>query len=390
MLSEYYRVQETVAGPVKIALYEITSTVSFGGIQTFVWGMARALAERGHTVHIYGGEGDIRAASHKNIQVLTFPYISRRKMPNFGSRFRKLGERISFNISSFRKLAAGNYDLIYINKPYDLLVALAASKVSKAISVFGSGGTEFFPGYKLLVRRLDLFLACSEYNATVIESYCGVRPSVLYNGIDTAVFAPRPADGDLRRLLGIGNDQPVLLSACRLVGWKGIQYALRAIAVLSKNYNLKYIVIGLGEYGEELKALAQELGIEDRVVFTGAVRNSDLPGYYSLADVAVFPSVADETFGISIAEAMSCGVPVVSTKVGGIPEVVAESTGLLVPPRDADALGRAVETFLADGTLRRETGVRARAWIMEQFSWPNIAARFEALLKSAERDRGKK
>ena len=129
----------------KIALYEITSTISIGGIQSFVWGLAKALAGKGHTVHIYGGNGDIRASRHDNITVFTFPYLPRQKLPDFGSRFRKFGERLSFNLFSSGALVKERYDVIYINKPYDLLVALLASKMSKARVVFGSGVLSFSP-----------------------------------------------------------------------------------------------------------------------------------------------------------------------------------------------------------------------------------------------------
>ena len=120
--------------------------------------------------------------------------------------------------------------------------------------------------------------------------------------------------------------------------------------------------------------------MSDRVLFLGRIQNFELPLYYSFADVAVFPSVADETFGISIAEAMACGVPVVSTRVGGIPEVVADDTGLLVPPRDEHSLAQAIETLLADRVLREKTGERARYWVIEKFGWESVLKKFETLI----------
>ena len=171
------------------------------------------------------------------------------------------------------------------------------------------------------------------------------------------------------------------MSACRLVGWKGIYYAIKAVAeLIGKGYSLKYLIAGDGEERGKLEALAKESNISDNVVFLGRMQNSELPLYYSLADIAVFPSVADETFGISIAEAMACGVPVVSTRVGGIPEVVIEGTGLLVPPRDGHSLAEAIESLLKDRALLEKTGVLARDWIVNNFSWDSVVGKFETLI----------
>jgi len=366
---------------VKIALYEITATTSVGGIQTFVWGMAKALAGKGHIVHIYGGNGDIRASHHDNITVYTFPYLPRQKVPDFGSRFRKFGERLSFNLFSLGTLVKEHYDVIYIHKPYDLPMALLASKISKARVVFGSGGTEFFPGYKHLAKKADHFFACSEFNAAQITEYCGLRPHVLPNGVNAGVFRHLSPELRIRKGLHISDSDSVVMSACRLVGWKGIYYAIKAVAeLIGKGYSLKYLIAGDGEERGKLEDLAKESNISDSVVFLGGVKNSELPLYYSLADIAVFPSVADETFGISIAEAMACGVPVVSTRVGGIPEVVAEGTGLLVPPRDVHSLAEAIESLLADRVLMEKTGALARDWVVKSFSWDSVVSRLETLL----------
>jgi len=365
---------------VKIALYEITSTISIGGVQTFVWGMAKALAGKGHVVHIYGGKGDIRFSYHDNITVFTFPYLPRQKLPDFGSRFRKFGERLSFNLFSLSALVKEHYDVVYITKPFDLPMALLASKMSKARVVFGSHGTEFFPGYKYLVKKIDHFFTCSEYNASQIEEYCGLRPYVLHNGISTELFRPLSPELKIRQGLHISDADSVVMSACRLVYWKGISYAIKAVAeLIGKGYSLKYLIAGDGEDRERLEALVKESNISDSVIFLGSMQNSELPLYYSLADIAVFPS-DDDNFPISIGEAMACGVPVVSTRVGGIPEFVAEGTGLLVPPKDGHLLAEAIEVLLMDKTLREKTGTMARNRIVKSFSWGSVVSTFETLI----------
>ncbi len=368
----------------RIALYEITSTVSYGGIQTFVWAMAGVLAEKGHDVHVYGGKGEIRPAVDNGVKIFTFPYLDRAKIPNLGSRFRKFVERLSFSIFSIGSLIKGQYDIIYVHKPYDLPVALLASRISGAHTVFGSGGTEFFPGYRYLVKKVDHFFACSRFNASQIEEYCGIRPEVLPNGVDTELFRPMEPAGEVLRRLGLESDDTVIISACRLVGWKGIQYAIKAVArLIGEGYCIKYVIIGGGEYRQKLENLARTLGVENRILFQGGLKNSELPRYYSIAQVAVFPSTGIETFGISIAEAMSCGVPVVSTTAGGIPEVVAEGTGLLVPPMDEITLSGALETLITDRALREKMSAEGRRRIIENFSWDVIVERFGRYIGNA-------
>jgi glycosyltransferase involved in cell wall biosynthesis len=361
----------------KIAFYNLTTTVTFGGIETFNREMARTLARRGHTVHIFGGRGPLRLELPE-VTVHSYPFLRRTAVPDLGTRCRKFVERLSFGVCAFKDLVKGRYDLIYISKPYDLPVALAASSRSGAKTVFGSGGTEFFPGYHYLVRRVDHFFACSEFNASQIEQYCGIRPQVLPNGVDTALFRPLHPEQRLRDALQISDKEGVVVSACRLVGWKGIEYSIKAVAeLLHKGIAVRYLILGEGKDRERLEKLAESMGVSRGVLFLGSVRNAELPCYYSIADIAVFPSIADETFGIAIAEAMACGVPVVSTVVGGIPEVVSGESGILVPPKDDISLARAMEKLLTGEDIRRKMGNEGRKWVTQNFSWDVIAERFE-------------
>ncbi|MBI5644200.1 MAG: glycosyltransferase family 4 protein [Deltaproteobacteria bacterium] len=360
----------------KIALYNLTTTTKSGGIETFNWSMARYLSLKGHSVDIYGGRGTGVSEDLKGVNVLTYPYIPRERIPNLGTRFRKMFERLSFGAFALRSLVKGRYDLIYIHKPFDMPAALLASRLSGAKVVFGSGGTEFFPLYKTFAKRLDYFFACSAFNAGEIAAYCRIRPKVLYNGVDTRRFRPKSADRALRASLNIKENDKVLISACRLVGWKGLQYAIKALPEVSKRHQVKYLVIGKGEYAAELKKLSSSMGLEKMVSFLGQIPNDKLPEYYSLADIAIFPSVADETFGIAIAEAMASGVPVIATNAGGIPEVVGDS-GVLVSPRDDSAIAGAILKLLGDDGLRKKLGEAGRAHVEDNFSWEKVIKRFE-------------
>ncbi|HXX53826.1 MAG TPA: glycosyltransferase family 4 protein [Thermodesulfovibrionales bacterium] len=368
----------------KIALYNLTTTTLWGGVETFNREMAKALAKKGYTVHIYGGKNSLANDLPAEVTTFLYPYLKRTSVPNFGSRFRKFAERLSFGVFAYRDLIRRGYDYVYVSKPFDIPVALLCAHYGKARAIFGSGGTEFFPGYKYLVGKVDHFFACSEFNAAEIEAYCGIRPLVLPNGVDTALFAPRNPDPELYKGLGLERSADVIVSACRLVGWKGLRYSLLAIKKLvERGFPVRYLIIGEGEERRNLEELAGMLKVKDHVAFLGSIRNADLPKYYSLAKLAVFPSMAHETFGISIAEAMSCGVPVVSTRIGGIPEVVEEGTGLLVPPRDEQSLAGAMELLLLNGELRRRIGNEGRKRIEEYFGWDVIVEKFQRYVRSS-------
>ncbi len=365
----------------KIAFYNLTTTTKAGGIETFNWEMAGTLAKRGHTVDIYGGKGDACRETPANVEVYQYSFIRRESVPDFGTRFRKFVERLTFGTHALRHLVRRNYDYIYISKPYDLPIALIVSKCTGTKVIFGSQGTEFFPGYKYLLKKVSHFFSCSEFNAGQIERYCKIRPSVLPNGVNTVLFRPHPPDQKIKSDLRISDTDHVIISACRLIGWKGIQYSIKAVAELIKRgHAIKYLIIGDGEYAEDLRLLMKKLKVEDNVIFLGNKRNAELPGYYSVAGIAAFPSVADETFGIAIAEAMACGLSVVSTAVGGIIEVISKDTGLLVPPKNEKALAEGIERLILDPDLRERMGNKASRHISENFSWANIAEKFEQYL----------
>ncbi|MFQ5900442.1 MAG: glycosyltransferase family 4 protein [Thermodesulfobacteriota bacterium] len=369
--------KHTIKKTLKIALYNLTTTTKAGGIESFNWGMAKALADRDYEVHIYGGQGSVRGKTSDAVKIFLYPFLPRTSMPDIGSRFRKFIERLSFGLFTFKDLVKGGYDLIYIHKPFDLPVVLLASRFSGAKVAFGSGGTEFFPGYRFLVNRADHFFACSNYNADVIKEYCDVKPQVLYNGVDTKLFKPMSPDEGLKKRLKIKDDEKVILTACRLVGWKGVQYAIKSLSLLNRRHKIKYLIIGDGEFKTCLEQTVRDCSLQGVVTFLGYLPNKELPGYYSITDIAVFPSIADETFGISIAEAMACEVPVIATSVGGIPEVVAEETGVLVTPKNSKAIANAIEELLLDEGLRDRLGVKARNFVVKKFSWDKTVEKFE-------------
>jgi glycosyltransferase involved in cell wall biosynthesis len=137
--------------------------------------------------------------------------------------------------------------------------------------------------------------------------------------------------------------------------------------------NTKLVLAGKGEMQEPLQARVNELGLQDAVQILGRVDHEKVPALIRSFDIMVMPSVYEsETFGVAAIEASASGVPVVASRVGGVPEAVLhERTGLLVPPRDVEALARACIQLIDDPARRREMGLAGRRFVERYYSWPD-------------------
>jgi glycosyltransferase involved in cell wall biosynthesis len=274
------------------------------------------------------------------------------------------------------------YDIIHIQKPHDLPIAVAAKRLVGTRIVLGCHGTDFAPLDTRLVRWADSAVSCSRFNAAAVAARYGIEPLVVYNGVDLDAFRPLPADPELRRRYA-RPDEKLLVYVGRLIDWKGLQDIIAALSAGVKPATT-LLVIGEGEYRAELERIAKEHGVADRVIFVGYVPHERLPAYYALADVVVAASFAHETFGISLCEGMACGKPVVATAFGGFPEVVEDGvTGFLVPPQNPQALAAKLALLLADEELRRRMGEAGRARMQALFTWGAVADRVEVSYRAA-------
>ncbi|MCB2185086.1 MAG: glycosyltransferase family 4 protein [Deltaproteobacteria bacterium] len=362
----------------KWALYNLTTTTKSGGVETSVWCLGQALARRGHQVTVIGGQGE-RAwpPEARDLQVLTFPYTPREAFPNLGSRAKKLLERLSLARRALPALRSEGFQRWVAFKPYDLPFLLWARRQGGRVAYL-SGGTEFFPGYAFLARRLDHFAANSAFNAGQIQKATGLVPAVNYLGVNREVFRPRAPEPELAARAGLAPGDEALVSAVRLVALKGIQHAIAALGLLARERpRLKLLVAGEGPYRGELEQKAAELGLADRVRLLGFLPQTRLAGFYALGRVALFPSLGEESLGLSAAEALACGVPVVASRLGGLPEAVGPG-GLLVEPRDAAGLAAAVGELLDQPHRAEQMAAAGQARVAELFDWDATAARLEA------------
>jgi glycosyltransferase involved in cell wall biosynthesis len=255
-----------------------------------------------------------------------------------------------------------------------------------------------------LVRRraedIDLVLGCSEHVTERARRVLpGIRCETLHNGVDLVAFQPPGA-----------LDQPVpsrLLFVGRVSPDKGVHVLIDAFGQVARdNPDIELELVGdealppldmqiLIDEEERVRSLARfygrdgyvapllaglPAGVAERVHHRTWIGREELPPLYRSSGMLVLPSVWEEPFGIPLIEAMASGLPVVATRVGGIPEVVEHGvTGLLVPPDKPDALAGAIMELLADPGRARQLGAAGRRRAEERFSWDGVTARLRGL-----------
>lgn len=209
-----------------------------------------------------------------------------------------------------------------------------------------------------------------------IEGAPAHKLTVVHYGMDAnwlSDSAVERARRELRAELKLGSDALLMGMVCRLVEQKGIRYALEATRRLRAEFpTARLVIAGDGERGDELRRLASALGIADRVYWLGW--REDAGDLMAAFDLLLVPSLW-EGFGLVLLEAMARRAPVIASRVSAIPEVVADGeTGILIPPRDVDALTAAMARLLSDRALRKHMGLLGAARLEERFSRERMVA----------------
>lgn len=198
-------------------------------------------------------------------------------------------------------------------------------------------------------------------------------------GTDPGWFRPGRDTRQLRARWRVG-DSPLIITVARIVPHKGQDMGIRALAALGGEFpDLRYIIVGSGHDEARLRGLARELGVGERVVFAGILRDDELPEAYATSTVYLGASrlesdIDAEGFGISFIEAASSGLPVVAGDSGGVRSAVRDGeTGFVVPPSDIAAITGALATFLRDPAMRSETGRIGRSTVETHYNWDRVA-----------------
>lgn len=268
------------------------------------------------------------------------------------------------------------FDVIHIHEPLCSTLTLTILNLSKAINVGTFHACHRKPrGYQIispfmtgLFKKLHGKIAVSQPAMEFVSKYFPGEYQIIPNGINLARFStPRPP------VEGICDGKVNILFVGRTEKRKGLIYLLGAYKKVKKQVpHSRLVVVGPGT--ERYDSEARKLGLED-AVFTGYVDNDMLPAYYQSADIFCSPATGGESFGIILLEAMAASKPVVASAINGYASVMADGVqGIMVPPKDKEALAEALIKLLKDPDLRHDMGARGRKKA-EECDWPNVADR---------------
>ena len=247
----------------------------------------------------------------------------------------------------------------------------------------GSNPLDFEPRRAPLWKRwavrvinapLSAVIGVSDYTRgalAALDTLPKERFRVIYSAVQPPSLDDARARGSaFRKRFAIPEDRELITQVSWIIPEKGVADLLdAAMLVLARRPQTHFAIVGRGACEAEYKRHAADLGIADAVTWTGLVGNPMEEGVYAAADVFCLPSCWQEAFGWVIAEAMAFEKPVVATRVGGIPEVVEDGvTGLLVPPRDPEALAEALLRLLDDAELRGRMGAAGRRRVEGKFN----------------------
>jgi glycosyltransferase involved in cell wall biosynthesis len=289
------------------------------------------------------------------------------------SRFRKLSYfRAIGKLKKILKIEAPDILHAHYASSYGF-VAARCGYHPLIVSVWGSDVFEF-PRSSVIARKMlryslrkaDVVLSTSHNMAAETQKYTTKNIQVTPFGIDTSVFT------NAGKRLHFKQEDVVIGSIKTLEPVYGHEKLLHAFARLhnmKQTHAIKLLLVGDGSLKASLEALAVTLGISEHVVFTGFVEHEQILDYFSSIDIFVISSF-QESFGVVALEAASCELPVVASRVGGLPEVVDEGvTALLVEPGNIQELTDALHKLVNDLQLRRSMGLAGRAFVKEHYEW---------------------
>ncbi|HEX3047510.1 MAG TPA: glycosyltransferase family 4 protein [Bacillota bacterium] len=229
-------------------------------------------------------------------------------------------------------------------------------------------------------RRVDRLTAPAESVVELLRGYGVDRPvTVLPNPIELGIFLNRD-QGKVRECYGLEGKR-MLLSVGRLGQEKNLGLMLRALVILTEDFpQLRLILVGSGPAGESLRREAHELGVTDRVIFTGRVADEELPSFFRAADLFIMTSLT-ETFGIVIMEAMAAGIPVVAVTGNGSKDLITPGLNGLLTSNDPQSLAASIRRLLMDEEQRTRMG-RAAWQTAQRYSVATLTGELLALYES--------
>ncbi len=371
---------------------------ALGGAERFIHGLAGAQVAAGHDVTVLSGDFGGRAPEERvnGFRLVRYPLPAAR-----GFRFSQAVRRQVTR--ALPALALDGFDVLHAHQIASAAPAFDATfPAARVLNFHASHHLEFeaerldgapaggqrrlrlgdwfkSQGIQMLDRRLlaraQRVVVHTDFVRQQVAALAPValpRVRVIPAGLDTVRFAP--GDGaPMRARLGLAPGTPLVVSVRRLVRRMGLDVLLRAAALLAtREVPFLLVIGGDGPERSALESLRAELGLADRVRFLGRVPDEELPLLLRAADVIVVPSRSMEGFGMSTAEGMASGTPVVASDSGASPELLGPVDRALLTPAEPAPLAATLERLLRDPERRAELGAKCAASARERFAWPTI------------------
>ena len=272
------------------------------------------------------------------------------------------------------------------------LAGLYAQQVKKIPVVITYNGRDVpGPGVPVFWKYWHRFVGSNCKAMTFVSKYCrdaifghsSDSGHVIYNGVDESLDVPKKSMDKIRVKLKLKKGEKILFALQRIDYLKRVDVIIQSMPmVLKYKPKTRLIISGKGPDIPRLKKMVDKLGIAEKVVFTGFISSSELPVYFSLADLFVFHSTY-ETFGIVLAEAMNYGKAIVSANNTAIKEIVVNGkNGILVPTSDPSSFASAIIELLKNKDRRISMGREGKRRTHKLFKWDMIASEYEKVLES--------
>ncbi|MGH8703241.1 MAG: glycosyltransferase family 4 protein [Burkholderiales bacterium] len=362
----------------RLRILHTESSHGWGGQEIRILTEARGMQDRGHEVMIAttGNAELLPAAARLGLRTAILP-MRRKGIPEL------------LAVRNWLAANHGSFDVINTHSSTDSwLVALARVTIPGCPPILRTRhvstvvNTSFATRWlyrnataHIVVTGEALRRQLHEQNGYPLEHMTSIR-----TGIDLKRF--RPLDkGEMRRLLGVPDRQVIGILAT-LRDWKGHDYLLDALAILRQRFaDLSLVIVGDGPRRAHLERRTDELGLRDSVRFAG--NQDNVEQWLATFDIFALPSYGEEGVPQAIMQAMACGLPVISTRVGAILEaVVANQTGLLIPAHDGAALAAAIADLLQDPARRQRFSAAAVDYARANFGIGQMLDQMEEVFRS--------
>lgn len=406
--------------PMNICLLTYRGNPTCGGQGVYIKHLSKALADEGHRVDVISGppyphlDENVRLIKMPSLDLYHPDHLFRpekvRDLLNpinlyefFNVCTGSFPEPFTFGerVYSYLKKHKNEYDIVHDNQCLSYGIGRLARKVMPTIVTIHHPITvdrqedykvaktirQKFRVYRWytfirmqlkVARQFSHIITVSEFTKKDIAKEFGLDQNkfrVVHNGINNEFFYPKQNGPRPENSLIVTNSADTPL--------KGLNFLLEAVARVRRERHLTLTVIGQPKKDGIIENLVKELKLGDIVRFTGRIENEEFADYYAKSTLAVVPSLY-EGFGIPAAEAMACGVPLISTSGGALPEVVGDA-GLVVPPADATALAQAITRLLDSAEERKKLAQAGLERVNSVFSWAKAAREVADVYREAIR-----